>query len=72
MSFQADLGNIPAKTGKTPADFHAIAVAQGFAGPEGWRAGVKLARITDGLKPDFDLGHGPARTVVALLKGKKD
>ena len=50
MSFQACPGNIQAKTGKTPADFHAIAVARGFAGPEGWRAGGKPAQITDWLQ----------------------
>lgn len=72
MSFQACPCNIQAKTGKTLADFQALAVARGFAGPEGWHAGGKPARITDWLQADFDLGHGPARTVVALLKGKKD
>ena len=72
MSFQAYLDNIQAKTGKTPADWRALAAARGFAGPGGIAPGVKATQITDWLKADFDLGHGHAMAIVALLKGKKD
>lgn len=72
MSFQAYLDNIQAKTGKTPSDFKAMAADKGFAGPEGIAKGVKATQITDWLKADFDLGHGHAMAIVALLKGKKD
>ena len=72
VSFQAYLDNIQAKTGKTPADFQAMAVAKGFAGPDGLAAGVKASQITDWLKTDFGLGHGHAMAIVALLKGKTD
>ena len=70
MSFQAYLDNIQAKTGKTPADFKAMAAEKGFAGSAGIADGVKAMQITDWLKADFGLGHGHAMAIVALLKGK--
>ncbi len=70
MSFQAYLDNIQAKTGKTPADFRAMAVAKGFATANGIAPGTKAAQITDWLKADFALGQGHAMAIVALLKGK--
>ena len=70
MSFQAYLDNIQAKTGKTPADFKAMAAAQGFANADGIAPGVKTTQIIDWLKAEFDLGHGHAMAICALLKGK--
>ncbi|MES2434178.1 MAG: DUF4287 domain-containing protein [Pseudomonadota bacterium] len=70
MSFQAYLDNIQAKTGKTPAEFKALAQAKGFATADGISAGVKATQITDWLKAEFDLGHGHAMAIFALLKGK--
>ena len=70
MSFQAYLDNITAKTGKTPADFRALAAEKGFADSSGIL--VKATLITDWLKADFALGHGHAMAIVALLKGKQD
>ena len=70
MSFQAYLDNIHTKTGKTPADFKAMAAEKGFAGPDGIAFGVKATQITDWLKAEFGLGHGHAMAIVALLKGK--
>ncbi len=70
MSFQAYLDNIQAKTGKSPADFRAMAEAKGFADHAGIVAGVKVMQIVAWLKADFDLGHGHAMAIVALLKGK--
>jgi hypothetical protein len=32
---------------------------------------VKAGEIVQWLKADFDLGHGHAMAIVALLKGKK-
>ena len=72
MSFQAYLDNIQAATGKTPADFRLMAADKGFAGPDGLAKGIKATQITDWLKADFDLGHGHAMAIVALLNGKKD
>ena len=71
MSFQGYLTNIEAKTGKSPADFRRHAAERGFADENGLRAGVKAGAIVDWLKADFDLGHGHAMAIVALLKGSK-
>ena len=71
MSFQAYLDNIQAKTGKSPADFRAMAAEKGFADGSGLAPGVKATKITDWLKQDFGLGHGHAMAIVALLKGAK-
>ena len=72
MSFQAYLDNIQAKTGKSPADFKAMAAAKGVASEAGIAPGIKAGAIVDWLKQDFGLGHGHAMAIVALLKGKKD
>jgi Domain of unknown function (DUF4287) len=71
MSFQAYLDNIQAKTGKTPDDFKRIAAKKGFTEKGRLRAGVKAGEIVKWLKDEFELGHGHAMAVVALLKGTK-
>ena len=71
MSFQAYLDNIQAKTGKAPADFKAMAADKGFACEAGLTPGTKAGAIVAWLKADFDLGHGHAMAIVALLKGAK-
>ena len=70
MSFQAYLDNIQAKTGKSPAEFKAMAIEKGFATATGIAPAVKATQITDWLKADFGLGHGHAMAIFALLKGK--
>jgi len=72
MSFQAYLDNNQARAGKAPDDFRRMAAKRGFSGPGGVAEGVKATQIADWLKADFDLGHGHAMAIVALLKGKKD
>lgn len=71
MSYQAYLTNIQAKTGKTPADFRAIAERKGFTKKGRLVAGVKAGEIVKWLKEDFQLGHGHAMAIFALLKGTK-
>jgi hypothetical protein len=71
MTFQPYLDNIQAKTGKSPADFRKLATDKGFAEGGELKAGVKAGAVVAWLKADFDLGHGHAMTIVALLKGKK-
>jgi len=71
MSFQAYLANIQAKTGKSPADFRALATEQGFTHNGQLAAGVKAGAIVKWLKKDFQLGHGHAMAIFALLKGVK-
>jgi hypothetical protein len=58
MSFQAYLDNIQAKTGKTPADFKAMAAEKGLA---------KTPEIMAWLKSDYGLGHGHAMAIVHLI-----
>jgi hypothetical protein len=71
MSFQAYLDNIQAKTGKSPSDFKALAEKKGFTENGNIKDGVKATQITDWLKQEFELGHGHAMAIYALLKGKK-
>ena len=63
MSFQAYLDNIKTKTGKTPDDFIKLAEKKGLLKP-----GTKAGEIVDWLKKDFDLGHGHAMAIYAVLK----
>lgn len=60
MSFQAYLTNIQAKTGKSPADFRALAEKKGFTQNGKLAPGVKAGAIVKWLKADFPLGHGHA------------
>jgi hypothetical protein len=71
MSFQAYLDNIQTKTGKGPADFRKLAASKGFTENSTLKAGVKAGDIIAWLKKDFDLGHGHAMAIVALLKGAR-
>lgn len=71
MSFQAYLDNIQAKTGKSPDDFKALAESKGFTENGKIKSDVKATQITDWLKQEFELGHGHAMAIYALLKGKK-
>jgi hypothetical protein len=70
MSFQAYLDNIEAKTGKSAADFKALAKGKGFYDGAGVPSDIKATQITDWLKADFGLGHGHAMAIFAVLKGK--
>jgi hypothetical protein len=71
MSFQAYLTNIQAKTGKSAADFRALAEKKGFTHNGRLATGVKAGAIVKWLKDDFQLGHGHAMAIFALLKGVK-
>jgi Domain of unknown function (DUF4287) len=71
MSFQAYLDNIQAKTGKSPDDFKRLAAKKGYTENGSLRAGVKAGQIVTWLKEEFELGHGHAMAIVALLKGSK-
>lgn len=71
MSYQAYLTNIQTKTGKSAADFRALAEEKGFAEYGQLAPGVKAGAIVQWLKEDFQLGHGHAMAIFALLKGTK-
>ena len=72
MSFQAYIDNIKTKTGKGPGDFKKLAEKNGFTHNGQIKAGVKAGEIVKCLKEEFDLGHGHAMAVYALLKGVKN
>jgi len=63
MTFQAYIDNIHAKTGKTPEDFLKLAGEKGLL-----VEGTKAGQIVAWLKEDFDLGHGHAMAIYAILK----
>lgn len=69
MSFEAYLRNIEAKTGKNIADFRRLAERKGFTRHGKLAEGVKAGAIVKWLKEDFELGHGHAMAIVAVLKG---
>jgi len=71
MSYQAYLTNIQAKTGRSPADFRTLADKKGFTYKGKLANGVKAGAIFKWLKDDFQLGHGHAMAIFALLKGVK-
>ena len=66
MSFQAYLKNIHDKTGKTAKDFRELAAVKGF------NEKTKATEIVAWLKEDFDLGHGHAMAIYALLSSIKN
>jgi hypothetical protein len=71
MSFQAYLDNIQKKTCKSPDDFKKLADKKGFTVKGKLKAESKAGDIVKWLKEDFDLGHGHAMAIYALLKGMK-
>ncbi|HTD39302.1 MAG TPA: DUF4287 domain-containing protein [Mucilaginibacter sp.] len=71
MSFQAYLDTIKTKTGKSSDDFRAMAEHKGFTQNGELKSNIKAGDIVKWLKDDFDLGHGHAMAIYALLKGVK-
>jgi len=72
MSFQGYLKAIKEKTGKEPKDFRNLANQKGFSAAGKLNDNIKAGAIVTWLKEDFDLGHGHAMAIYALLKGIKD
>ena len=60
------LFRIQAKTGKSPADFRALAEKKGFTHKGRLAVGVKAGAIVKWLKDDFQLGHGHAMAIFNL------
>ncbi|MDA4112911.1 MAG: DUF4287 domain-containing protein [Thaumarchaeota archaeon] len=58
MTLQAYLDNIKAKTGKTPADFLALAGKKGLA---------KRGELMAWLKAEYGLGHGHANLIAGMI-----
>lgn len=72
MSFQGYLKTIKEKTGKTAEDFRKLAEKKGFTVKGNIKQGIKAGDIVQWLKEDYELGHGHAIAIYALLSGKKD
>ncbi len=72
MSFQAYLKTIKEKTGLAPKDFRTKAEEKNFTQHGQLLPAVKAGDIVTWLKNDYDLGHGHAMAIYALLKGIKD
>lgn len=68
MSFQAYLDNIKAKTGKSADDFRKLAEKKKLMEHGKLRQDVKAGEIVKWLKDDFELGHGHAMAIYAVLK----
>ncbi|HJP63862.1 MAG TPA: DUF4287 domain-containing protein [Mucilaginibacter sp.] len=72
MSFQGYLNTIKAKTGKGPDEFRKIAEQKGFTQNGQLKPSTKAGDIVQWLKEDYELGHGHAMAIYALLKGIKN
>jgi hypothetical protein len=72
MSYQAYLNSIKSKTGNSPEDFRKKAEEKGFSQGGQLKPGIKAGEIVNWLKDEFDLGHGHAMAIYALLKGIKN
>jgi len=72
MSYQGYLRSIRERTGKGPADFRRLAEEKGFTVDGSLADGVKAGMVVDWLKSEFQLGHGHAMAIYALLKGTKN
>lgn len=72
MSFQGYLTTIKSKTGKGPQDFRKMAEEKGFTQNGELKSSTKAGDIVKWLKDDFELGHGHAMAIFALLKGIKN
>lgn len=72
MSFQGYLKTIKEKTGLGPAELREKAEEKGFTESGNLKSTVKAGEIVTWLKEDYQLGHGHAMAIYALLKGIKD
>ena len=72
MSFQGYLKTIKEKTGKSGNDFRKNEEKKGFSENGKLKPSVKAGDIIKWLKEEYELGHGHAMAIYALLSGKKD
>jgi len=72
VTFKAYLDNIEAKTGRSPADFKKLAGKKSYLSNGKLRTDIKVGEVVAWLRQEFQLGHGHAMAIVALLKGKQN
>jgi hypothetical protein len=63
MTFQAYIDNVRRTTGKSPDDFHALAIKRGILKPD-----ITATQFVNWLKQDHGLGHGHAMAMLAVFK----
>jgi hypothetical protein len=68
INLTAYYATIKKKTGKTPADFKALAIAKGYFDNGILKPTVKAAEVIAWLKTDFGLGHGHGLAIYHSLK----
>lgn len=59
---------IKKKTGKSPADFKALAIEKGFFENGVLKSVIKASEVIAWLKADFALGHGHGLAIYHSLK----
>jgi len=64
----AYFATIKTKTGKTPADFKALATKKSWMDGDLLKPEVKAMQVFDWLKEDFELGRGHAMAIYHVLK----
>jgi hypothetical protein len=72
VTFKAYRENIEAKTGRSAADFKKLADKKGYLSNGKLRTDIKAGEVVAWLRQEFQLGHGHAMAIVALLKGKQN
>jgi hypothetical protein len=70
VPLQTYFDNIKKKTGKAPADFKKLAIAEGFFEKGVLKPSVKAGEVIVWLKKDFGLGHGHALAIFHSFKEK--
>jgi hypothetical protein len=68
VNLPAYFATIKEKTGKTPADFKAIAEQKGWMDGDMLKPEIKAMQVFDWLKADFGLGRGHGMAVYHVLK----
>ena len=68
INMEAYFRTIKKKTGKSPEDFKALAIEQGFFENGALKANVKATEVIAWLKQDFALGHGHGLAIYHSLK----
>jgi hypothetical protein len=68
VNLPAYFATIREKTGKTPADFRALAAEKGFMDDDKLKTDIKAMQVFDWLKADFGLGRGHGMAIYHVLK----